>query len=63
MGFTIIMALFAVVLIWGILIYVTNIRRDRKILNKYLANKHKMKNRLNRSALASKACISLTQER
>jgi hypothetical protein len=63
MALTTILALFVVALIWGILIYVTDIRRDRKILNKYLANKHKMKNRLKRSALASKATISITQER
>jgi hypothetical protein len=61
MELTIIMALFAVALIWGILIYVTDIRKDQKILNKYLANKHKMKNRLKRSALASKATVSLTE--
>ncbi len=51
-------ALFAIALIWGIFIYITGIRKDRKILNDYLANKHKRNMRLKKSASAVETPVS-----
>lgn len=62
MELTIIVALFTVILVWGIFIFITDSRKDRKILDKYLANKHKLKTGLKRSALPGKAAASLTKE-
>ncbi|MDQ3845412.1 MAG: hypothetical protein M3342_15595 [Bacteroidota bacterium] len=55
MEVTMITALFVVVLIWGIFIYIIGMKRDRKILNRYLANKHKMRVRWRRLAAAREA--------
>ncbi len=58
MELMIITALFVIALIWGIFFYITGIRKDRKILNKYLANKHKQINRLKSSTNLRKAVAS-----
>ncbi len=54
MELTIIMVLFAVALIWAVFIYIMGIKKDPKILNDYLANKHKKNTRLKRSVSTRK---------
>ena len=58
MELMIITALFSVALIWGIFIYITGMKKDRKILNDYLANKHKKSVRLKKSASVGKASVT-----
>ena len=47
-------ALFAIAFIWAVFIYITGIKKDRKILNDYLTNKHKRNIWLKRSVITRK---------
>ena len=55
---TMILGAFAIVVIWGAFFYITGIRRDRKILDNYIAGKHKRKRKVKKEAAAPQVPVS-----
>lgn len=54
---TIITAAFAIAVVWAVFFYVTGIRRDRKIMDEYIAKKHGSKVRFKKPASSRQAPV------